>query len=80
MKYLLVLAVVAIAFWLWRKARRPGVGAKAAPAAPPPDMPLAMARCAHCGLHLPAAEAIAGERGRYCCAAHRQLAEPADRV
>ncbi len=80
MKYLLVLAVVAIAFWLWRKARRPGVGAKAPPAAPPPGTPQAMTRCAQCGLHLPAAEAIAGERGSYCSAAHRQLAEKTDRV
>ena len=79
MKYLLVLAVLVIAFWLWRKARRADLGAKVPPAAPPPT-PLAMARCAHCGLHLPSAEAIAGERGVYCSAAHRQLAEKTDRV
>lgn len=75
MKYLLVLAVVAIAFWLWRKSRRASLGGKTPPAAPPPGTPQEMTRCAHCGLHLPAAEAIAGERGAYCSAAHRQLAE-----
>lgn len=80
MKYLLVLAVVAIAFWLWRKGRRASGGRKAPPAAPPRGTPQAMTRCAHCGLHLPGTEAVAGERGSYCSAAHRQLAEPTDRV
>jgi len=32
-----------------------------------------MVRCAHCGLHLPAADALAGPDGAvYCSAAHRQ--------
>jgi uncharacterized protein len=35
-----------------------------------------MVRCAHCGLHLPSADAVAGERGVYCGAPHRLLAEP----
>jgi uncharacterized protein len=76
MKYLLVIAVVAIAFWLWRKGRQRLHAGKTEtpPAAPPAVTPQAMARCAHCGLHLPAADALAGERGVYCSAAHRQLA------
>ncbi|MBO9516320.1 MAG: hypothetical protein J7549_19570 [Variovorax sp.] len=82
MKYLLVLAVVVIAIWLWRKGReeelrervrqqpqptrhRPAVGA-----------PTEMVRCAHCGLHLPATDAIRSAAGRpYCSAAHRSAAE-----
>jgi uncharacterized protein len=32
-------------------------------------------RCAHCGLHLPAADAIAGADGAvFCSVAHRQAA------
>lgn len=76
MKFLLVLAVVAIAIWFWRRARRPGPGDKASGAAPPPGQPQEMARCAHCGLHLPLGETVAGKRGVYCSAAHRQLEEP----
>jgi uncharacterized protein len=34
-----------------------------------------MVRCAHCGLHLPAADAIAGPGGAmFCSVAHRQAA------
>jgi uncharacterized protein len=32
-----------------------------------------MVRCAHCGLHLPATDALAGPDGAvYCSTAHRQ--------
>lgn len=82
MKYLLVLAVLWIAIWLWRKNRREemrdaqrerAAKAQRAPAAPAVGAPQAMVRCAHCGLHLPATDAIAGPGGAvYCSAAHRQ--------
>lgn len=33
-----------------------------------------MVQCAHCGVHFPASEALAGADGAvYCCAEHRQL-------
>ena len=77
MKFLLVLAVVVIAIWLWRRARRPGIGDnKPAGGTAPPGKPQEMARCAQCGLHLPLSETVAGKRGVYCSAAHRQLEEP----
>jgi uncharacterized protein len=78
MKYLLVLAVVFIAIYLWRKNRRDALRSR-----PPPkqaatkavDAPTSMVRCAHCGLHLPATDAIAGPDGAaYCSIAHRQAA------
>jgi uncharacterized protein len=75
MKYLLVLAVVFVAIWLWRKARREELRSRPPPprATPAVGKPQAMVRCAHCGLHLPAADAISGPDGAvYCSVAHRQ--------
>jgi len=87
MKYLLVLAVLWVAIWLWRKNRREEMrdamrdamrerAAKAQQRVPtPPGPPQAMVRCAHCGLHLPATDAISGPGGAvYCSAAHREAA------
>jgi uncharacterized protein len=80
MKYLLVFAVVAVAFWLWRNNRQ---GEKVAPpkAARKPASqgtlaePQPMLQCAACGVHLPAGEALAGRQGSYCSAAHRAQLE-----
>jgi uncharacterized protein len=78
MKYLLVLAVIVVAIWLWRKARREELQSRTPPPPPAPGTiapPQAMLRCAHCGLHLPAADAVRGPDGTaYCSAAHRQAA------
>lgn len=75
MKYLLVLLVVGIGLWsLLTRLRGPrrdaGTGAGAKPADKPP---LAMVACAHCGLHLPAADAVAEGAHLYCSDGHRRL-------
>jgi len=75
MKYLLVLAVVLIGIHFWRQGRREAMQAK-----PPPrkaiPAPQDMVRCAHCGTHLPAADAIRGARGAlYCSDAHRKAGQ-----
>jgi uncharacterized protein len=79
MKYLLVLLVVSIGIYLWRQGRREEMRERAAPprrpAAPAVGAPQDMVRCAHCGLHLPATDALAGSGGAYCSAAHRRAAE-----
>lgn len=78
MKYLLVLAVILVAIWLWRKGRREEMQSRTPPPPAPGGIapPQAMLRCAHCGLHLPAADAVRGADGTvYCSAAHRQAAE-----
>lgn len=81
MKYLLVLAVVLVAFWIWRNNRRidqddPASPAKKPPAAPPRVAPPAdMVACRHCGLHLPGPEALKGKQGVYCSTEHRALCE-----
>lgn len=83
MKYLLVLAVVGIAFYWWRQNRqaeadaaqaerqaRAQAAAKAAQGGP-----ITMVRCRHCGVHVPQAEAVQGALGPYCGTEHRRLAE-----
>jgi len=71
MKYLVLFAVLLVAYLLWRNARIDrGPGRKRG--APPPAGPLEMVSCAQCGVHLPRPEAIAGADGRlYCSQEHR---------
>ncbi|MBB3177106.1 PP0621 family protein [Variovorax sp. Sphag1AA] len=78
MKYLLVLAVVFIAIWFWRKGRQEELRSRPPPRPAPPAVgaPTEMVRCAQCGLHLPASDAVRGNAGQiYCSAAHRKAAE-----
>jgi uncharacterized protein len=80
MKYLLVVAVLAVAFWLWRNNRQ---NAKAQQKKTVPKNtstttvgpPQPMLQCAACGVHLPATDAVVGKRGSYCTAAHLSLRE-----
>lgn len=79
MKYLLVLAVVVVAVYVWRNNRRVERQEREA-AAPPrpargPGQPIAMVACRACGTHLPQNEAITGRQGSYCSAEHRQRIE-----
>lgn len=78
MKYLLVLAVLMVAFWLWRNGRRQdqaeAVRQQRPEPRPAPGTPQPMARCAVCGLHLPQADALPGPAGWYCSAEHRAQA------
>ncbi len=76
MKYLTVLAVLALAFWIWRANRR-----SAPPKVPPQKpsnnagTPQAMLQCAVCGVHLPSDDALRGKQGSYCSAAHLKQLE-----
>ena len=75
MKYLLVLMVVLAGVWIWRNRR--AAERPPAPRPPPARRPLAqpsaMVACRHCGLHLPASDALAGPDGPYCSAEHLRL-------
>lgn len=79
MKYLLVLAVVLVAFYIWRNNRaadaREHEQAAPPPRPAPPTAPDAMVTCRHCGLHLPSQDAVKGTLGYYCGHEHRRLAE-----
>lgn len=73
MKYVLVALVVIIAIGIWRNNRRK---ATTPPAAHKKNtrIPEDMVTCAHCGLHLPASDAITSpDRQQYCCTEHRHL-------
>jgi uncharacterized protein len=76
MKYLTVLAVLAVAFWIWRANRR--AAPPKVPKQKPSDhvmVPQAMLQCAACGVHLPSDDALRGKKGSYCSAAHLKKLE-----
>ncbi len=78
MKYLLVLAVVLVAFYIWRNNRAAEAREQAAPpprAPAPPAAPDAIVTCRHCGVHLPSREAVKGTLGYYCGPEHQRFAE-----
>lgn len=72
MKYLLVLMAILAGVWLWRSRR-----VDQQPPAPSkmrqPARPDAMVACRHCGVHLPASEAISDPKGHYCSVEHLRL-------
>ena len=75
MKFVLVILVVLVGVWLWRRNRaeetRDEPPARQAPTpTPKAQTPADMVSCAHCGLHLPAPDAVTGARGRYCSQDH----------
>lgn len=73
-KLLVVLLVVAVALWALLKRSNGRRGRGAGPVeAPPSEAPRAsqdMVRCAHCGLHLPAPDAVQAGGRTYCSAEH----------
>lgn len=70
MKWLVVLLVVLAGVWLWRRGRQ-----RAVQAPPRARRVEAIRPCRHCGVHVPEAEAVNGQHGIYCSAAHRQQEE-----
>ena len=76
MKYLVLVAVLAVVYMWWRQKRLGGPAARTGPAPkqPPAGQPQEMVRCSHCGLHLPREDAVAGTAGRlFCSTQHRDL-------
>ncbi|BEP93361.1 hypothetical protein GmRootA79_17450 [Acidovorax sp. A79] len=70
MKYLVLLVVLVVAIGIWRGRRATG-----AESSSPPHLalPQDMLACAHCGVHVPQAEALMVGPQAYCCAEHRRL-------
>jgi len=77
MKFLILIAVVLFALWLWKSSRqRADREERVDEAKPPPQRkigePEDMVRCPVCSLHLPRIDALPGPGGQmYCCAEHR---------
>jgi len=77
-KFLLVLLVVGVGLWmLTARLRKPGAGGQGRdgtrPKEPAAAKPAEMVVCAHCGVHLPATDALALGTHLYCSDAHRRL-------
>jgi len=76
MKYLLVLAVVMVAFYVWRNNRITDRSQTRPPPTPgAANLPVVMVACQQCGTHLPQGETVRGALGPYCSAEHRRLKE-----
>jgi uncharacterized protein len=79
MKYAVVILVVLLGFWLWKKNRAEVSADKAAQPkrknATPTSAPQIMVSCATCGVHLPQSDAVLGKYKHYCSLAHRQQQE-----
>lgn len=75
MKYLLVLSVVLVGFWIWRNNRREDMQSRRPARPEQPALPATMVACRQCGTHLPETESVKGPRGHYCSTEHRQQDE-----
>ena len=71
-KYLLLIALAAVVWWLWRKSLRSRVSRLAVRST---DEVENMVKCAHCGVNQPVSDSILADERYYCCAAHRRAAE-----
>lgn len=76
MKYLLVMALILVVFWLWRHNRQAdrNDAERSRPPAKPSREATEMVACAVCQVHLPRSEALPGRQGFYCSDAHRRQA------
>jgi uncharacterized protein len=76
LKYLLLFLIIFVVAWRWRTSRTGQHAAKQrAQSRDKPDA-ITMVSCAHCGVHVPEREALAGKHGVYCSSTHRTAAEP----
>jgi uncharacterized protein len=72
-KYLIIFLIIFVVAWRWRAAR--SSDKQETRQKRDNIQPTDMVRCAQCGVHLPAQEAISGRQGIYCSDKHRQLTE-----
>jgi uncharacterized protein len=72
MKFLFLLLVALVVIWAIKRSRvKPPAGSDK----PQATSPTEMVACAHCGIHLPRAEAVSGQKGLYCSTEHRSAAQ-----
>lgn len=70
MKYLVLLAVLVVAFGIWRSRRR-SEAASSSETRRPLALPQDMVACAHCGVHVPQADAVVLAGHTFCSTEHR---------
>jgi uncharacterized protein len=75
MKYLLVFLVIFLVAWRWRSMREAEQSQTQHKKAQSKALPVDVVECAHCGVHVPQAEAVHGKRGVYCSSGHRSVVE-----
>jgi len=75
MKYLILFLVIFLVAWKWRSARTADQIESRRERERKATIPTEMVACARCGVHLPAKDAVAGQRGVYCGETHRAQAE-----
>ena len=76
MKYLVLFAVLFIAYLVWRNnrvERRDDDKRRPTAARGEPGAPQEMVSCAVCGLHLPQPDALRGPDGRFFCSQEHRL-------
>lgn len=77
MKYLLLLAILAVVVLVFFGRGRSRIDPpKAPPATKPPLVKTEILACAHCGVHLPKAEAAFDAAGRPFCTPEHRVAGP----
>lgn len=72
----MIFLVVLIVAWRWRAWREAARVTKKKHAKPDLGLPSDMVSCRHCGLHVPANEAVIGALGTYCSSDHKLKLEP----
>ncbi len=80
MKYLLLVAIALVVFWLLRSQREAGKREDSVRDQQPRPRqeaakPAEMVACSVCGVHLPRSDALIGSSGIYCSEAHRRQAK-----
>jgi uncharacterized protein len=76
LKYLLLFLVIFVVAWRWRTSRTGQLAEKQRTQNRAEPDAITMVSCAHCGVHVPERDAMAGTHGVYCSSAHRAAAEP----
>lgn len=71
MKYLFLFTFLGVIWWVWKKRNTQPLERPKSTSVPEPEQ---MVSCAHCGVYLPAAEALVDADQYFCCLAHRQAA------
>lgn len=71
-KYLLMIALAVVVWWMWRKSRAQDAATQRPPAQRAAER---MVKCSYCGVNQPVSESLLAGGRYYCCAAHRQAAE-----